>query len=142
VDDSYNTDDTIFEDVETEIRLRGRDKSMDSKRSSETAKDSGKGNVIVSVRVRPDSGAGEQNSEDGEWMVDGRRSLISYRGKEGGDHIYGMFTDCQLHRQPANFGQTTYSHLTMATHVFMIMQRSDLSAGSWRATMAQCLHTA
>ena len=70
--------------------VRGR-KSMDSKRSSETAKDSGKGNVIVSVRVRPDTGGGgDPDSEDGEWMVDGRRSLISYRGREGGDHVYGM----------------------------------------------------
>jgi len=103
VDDSYNTDDTIFEDVEAETRLRGREKSMDSKRSSGTIKDSGKGNVIVSVRVRPDSGGGEQESEDGEWMVDGRRSLISYRGKEGGDHVYGMFTAYQLQLKPANW---------------------------------------
>jgi centromeric protein E len=90
VDESYNTDDTIFEDLETDTGMRGRKKSMDSKRSSGTTKDSGKGNVIVSVRVRPDTGGGEQNSEDGEWMVDGRRSLISYRGREGGDHVYGM----------------------------------------------------
>ena len=98
LDESYNTDDTIFEDVEAETGLRGREKSMDSRKSSETIKDSGKGNVIVSVRVRPDSGGGEQDSEDGEWMVDGRRSLISYRGKEGGDHIYGMSTVYLLHR--------------------------------------------
>jgi centromeric protein E len=26
--------------------------------------------------------------EEGEWMVDGRRSLISYRGREGGDYLY------------------------------------------------------
>jgi hypothetical protein len=24
-------------------------------------------------------------------MVDGRKSLISFRGKDGGDHFYGMF---------------------------------------------------
>ena len=102
MDESYNTDDTIFEDVEAETGRRARDKSMDSKRSSETARDSGKGNVIVIVRVRPDSGGGEQNSEDGEWMVDGRRSLISYRGKEGGDHIYGLLKACQLRAQSTN----------------------------------------
>lgn len=91
VDESYNTDDTIFEDLEVEMGVRGRKKSMDSKRSSAgTAKDNGKGNVIVSVRVRPDTGGGDSQPEDGEWMVDSRRSLISYRGKEGGDHIYGM----------------------------------------------------
>jgi centromeric protein E len=51
----------------------------------------GKGNVIVSVRVRPDAGAnGQPSKTDGEWMVDGRRSLVAYRGKEGGDYYYGM----------------------------------------------------
>lgn len=47
-----------------------------------------KGNVVVSVRVRPDASGNEQTT-DGEWMVDGRRSLISYNGKEGGDYYYG-----------------------------------------------------
>lgn len=89
-DEAENTDDTIFEDMEPEHGVRHRKKSMDSKRSSGATKDSSKGNVIVSVRVRPDSGGGDPNSEEGEWMVDGRRSLISYRGKEGGDHVYGM----------------------------------------------------
>lgn len=52
----------------------------------------GKGNVIVSVRVRPDAGAnGQPIKTDGEWMVDGRRSLVAYKGKEGGDYYYGMF---------------------------------------------------
>jgi centromeric protein E len=59
------------------------------KRSS---KADGKGNVIVSVRVRPDAG-GNDNKADGEWMVDGRKSLISYRGKEGGDYYYGEVFD-------------------------------------------------
>lgn len=50
----------------------------------------GKGNVIVSVRVRPDAGNhGDHNRSDGEWLVDGRRSLIAYRGKDAGDHYYG-----------------------------------------------------
>jgi centromeric protein E len=48
----------------------------------------GKGNVLVSVRVRPDAG-GSDSKADGEWMVDGRRCLVSYRGKEGGDYFYG-----------------------------------------------------
>ena len=52
----------------------------------------GKGNVIVSVRVRPDAG-GNEHRTDGEWMVDGRKSLIGYNGKEGGDYYYGKHTD-------------------------------------------------
>lgn len=50
----------------------------------------GKGNVIVSVRVRPDLGS--NNKPEGEWMVDGRKSLIAYRGREGGDYFYGECT--------------------------------------------------
>ncbi|ROW18092.1 hypothetical protein VPNG_00062 [Cytospora leucostoma] len=45
-----------------------------------------KGNVVVSVRVRPD--ADGQDRSDGEWQVDNRRALIGYRGKEGGDYYY------------------------------------------------------
>lgn len=52
----------------------------------------GKGNVIVSVRVRPDTGvSGDASKTEGEWMVDGRKSLVAYRGREGGDYIFGMF---------------------------------------------------
>lgn len=103
MDELYSTDDTIFEDMETDTGVRGRGKSMDSTRSSATAKDSLKGNVIVSVRVRPDAGGGEPDSEDGEWMVDGRRSLISYRGREGGDHVYGTFLVVQEDGWNADF---------------------------------------
>lgn len=49
----------------------------------------GKGNVIVSVRVRPDPGGIDKSRTDCEWMVDGRRSLVAYRGREGGDYFYG-----------------------------------------------------
>lgn len=64
-----------------------------------------KGNVLVSVRVRPDTGANENSRTEGEWMVDGRRSLIAFRGKESYDYIYGknpcdtqrnLFTNCIL----------------------------------------------
>ncbi|KAI9840662.1 MAG: hypothetical protein M1837_001386 [Sclerophora amabilis] len=51
-----------------------------------------KGNVLVSLRVRPDA-AGENPRPEGEWMVDGRRSLVAYRGREGGDYYYdNVFT--------------------------------------------------
>ncbi|TDZ26736.1 Kinesin-related protein 11 [Colletotrichum orbiculare MAFF 240422] len=53
----------------------------------------GKGNVLVSVRVRPDASNNENNKTEGEWMVDGRKSLVAYRGKEGGDYFYdNVFT--------------------------------------------------
>jgi centromeric protein E len=39
--------------------------------------------------VRPDVGGTENSKSNGEWMVDARRSLITYRGKEGGDYCYG-----------------------------------------------------
>lgn len=47
-----------------------------------------KGNVIVSVRVRPDTSGGDISKVAGEWMVDGRRSLISNKGGEGGEYHY------------------------------------------------------
>ncbi|KAI2695578.1 hypothetical protein CBS147332_9327 [Penicillium roqueforti] len=48
-----------------------------------------KGNVLVSVRVRPDNNSGGETPRNhGEWSVDSRQSLISYRGKEGGDYFY------------------------------------------------------
>ncbi|KAI4733270.1 kinesin-domain-containing protein [Aureobasidium sp. EXF-12298] len=42
-----------------------------------------RGNITVSVRVRPDAAADTQ--PDGEWLVDGRRSLITY---ESGEYRY------------------------------------------------------
>lgn len=87
---SYRTDATIMEDASDELGDRGRTRRTSSaskgRRESEGGKDM-KGNVLVSVRVRPDAGS-EENRPEGEWMVDGRRSLISYRGREGGDYRY------------------------------------------------------
>ncbi|KAI9718807.1 MAG: hypothetical protein M1828_006569 [Chrysothrix sp. TS-e1954] len=52
-----------------------------------------KGNVIISVRVRPETGAPDGSAATGEWMVDGRQSLVSYRGREGGEYLYdNVFT--------------------------------------------------
>ena len=82
------TDGTTFEDVGDE---RGRPKSSDTP-TADSKRDSGarstKGNVLVSVRVRPDASSGETKSVEGEWLVDGRRSLIQYRGREGGEYRY------------------------------------------------------
>jgi centromeric protein E len=82
---SYETGE---EDMEE--RMRGRVRSMDDVRSEadRQGKDT-KGNVLVSVRVRPDVPSNEASKSELEWMVDGRRSLISYRGKEGGEYVYG-----------------------------------------------------
>ena len=86
----YNTEDTQFEEMVDEREDRGRPQSQDTitdgRRQSQT-KDA-KGNVVVSVRVRPDANGGDSGNAEGEWMVDGRRSLISYNGREGGDYRY------------------------------------------------------
>jgi len=64
-----------------------RSTSKSEKRNS--AKDS-KGNVIVSVRVRPEVNPGQDGGRaELEWMVDGRKAAVAYRGKEGGDYRYG-----------------------------------------------------
>lgn len=69
---------------------RGRHSSLDASKldGDKFGKDT-KGNVLVSVRVRPDVVSNDGGRTDLEWMVDGRRSLISYRGKEGGEYYYG-----------------------------------------------------
>lgn len=73
---------------------------ISSKRQSKT---DSKGNVLVSVRVRPDA-ASQDKRTDGGWTVDGRKSLIAYGGKEGGgDYIYGKYSVIQGAQTPANF---------------------------------------
>ncbi|KAH9909364.1 kinesin-domain-containing protein [Xylariomycetidae sp. FL2044] len=78
--DSYSTAATAYDDPPdlsvTPTNDRRSSKGLD-----------GKGNVVVSVRVRPDAGGNNGRSE-GEWMVDGRKSLVAYRGREGGDYYY------------------------------------------------------
>jgi centromeric protein E len=77
---SYTTSATTYEDGEDETRGRSEDRNS-------TAKD-GKGNVLVSVRVRPDAGA-KDHAQDMDWEVNNKQALISYRGREGGEYIYG-----------------------------------------------------
>ncbi|KAL1861453.1 Kinesin-like protein kip2 [Diaporthe australafricana] len=86
--DSYSTSATTYDDpVDAAGAKSGADAS-----SKHLSKGDSKGNVVVSVRVRPDAGA-QDHRPDGEWMVDGRKSLIGYQGKEGGDYYYdNVFT--------------------------------------------------
>jgi centromeric protein E len=94
---SYSTSATTFEEADEDNRGRTKDLDeafADPKRNSrgKDGKES-KGNVIVSVRVRPDAGQSNNSQSEGEWMVDGRRALVAYRGKEGGDYHYdNVFT--------------------------------------------------
>ncbi|KAK4154728.1 kinesin-related protein 11 [Chaetomidium leptoderma] len=81
--DSYSTSATQYDDI-NDSTLQKSDVSMGGNHAS---KADGKGNVLVSVRVRPDA-SGTDNKPDGEWMVDGKKSLIAYQGKEGGDYHY------------------------------------------------------
>lgn len=77
---SYSTSATTFEDGdETAGMAKSSSKSKDTKET--------KGNVIVSVRVRPNVSG--ESSANPEWMVDTRRGLLVYNGKEGGDYYYG-----------------------------------------------------
>jgi centromeric protein E len=93
--DSYSTSATTFDDNggDGPRGREGREVSLDTTNDQQALKQEGKGNVIVSVRVRPDSTPSGSNKSDGEWMVDGRRALVAYRGKEGGDHYYGKHFD-------------------------------------------------
>ena len=84
---SYSTSATTFDEGEDG---RGRNSSSVNNETEDKRKNSGrevKGNVIVSVRVRPEAGGDKTSGKD--WLVDGRQSLIAYRGREGGNYVYG-----------------------------------------------------
>lgn len=87
--DSYSTSATQYEDLAESVQRP----DASGKRAS---KMDGKGNVIVSVRVRPDAGGNDKTESD--WMVDGRKSLIAHHGKEGGDYYYGEHLNCSAER--------------------------------------------
>ncbi|PLB36708.1 putative kinesin family protein (KipA) [Aspergillus candidus] len=84
---SYSTSATTFDDVDD---ATGHSKSGSKSKEA-------KGNVIVSVRVRPEPGGAETPRANGDWMVDGRRGLISGGGKEGGDYTYDNVFSTQEH---------------------------------------------
>ncbi|OCK83902.1 kinesin-domain-containing protein [Lepidopterella palustris CBS 459.81] len=90
--DSYATSATTFDDTGEEERRGRADVKSGTDRHS-THKD-GKGNVIVSVRVRPDAGTNDGKQEL-EWEVNAKRSLVSYKGREGGEYIYDNVFDTQ-----------------------------------------------
>ena len=84
-EDSNSTSVTTFDDNDEKKHHEARSGRRDSGfRDKET-----KGNVLVSVRVRPDAGGDKSAGRD--WLVDARQSLVAYRGKEGGDYYYGKF---------------------------------------------------
>jgi centromeric protein E len=132
---SCSTSATTFEDID-DVPRRGRqdaDEAQDSERSSKGKEV--KGNVIVSVRVRPDTAGQETSQAEGEWMVDGRRSLVAYRGKEGGDYHYGK-NEFGLRITGADDIQTTYSPPMTTTRKCTIPPRRGLYEESWKAIMA------
>lgn len=60
-------------------------------RSTAAEDKEGKGNIIVSVRVRPDGVDDQSNSSD--WHVDGKHSTVGYRGRDGGTYEFdNVFT--------------------------------------------------
>ncbi|KAF2265633.1 kinesin-domain-containing protein [Lojkania enalia] len=89
---SYATSATTIEDV-AEEDSRGRSDSKTTADGHSNQKD-GKGNVIVSVRIRPDVGA-KDSKQELEWDVNAKRSLIAYKGREGGDYYYDNVFDTQ-----------------------------------------------
>lgn len=100
--DSYSTSATTYDDpLEASTAPGG---AVADKRAS---KQDGKGNVIVSVRVRPDL-TGNDNPKD--WEVDPKKALISHHGRESGDYCYGKLP--KLGRKL--FSQQAFIHLESA----------------------------
>ena len=89
---------TQFEDIDTPVapltikpRSRvsnGSPHGLKTSRSSSNL-DDGRGNVVVSVRVRPNPQANDAGHQREDWSVDSRRAAITYKGGEGGDFKYG-----------------------------------------------------
>jgi hypothetical protein len=103
-----------------------------------------KGNVIVSVRVRPDAGGDGpgSNKTDGEWMVDGRRSLVAYKGREGGDYYYGKKRIHPISTpRVLIILQIMYLRHTTTTHEYTMAPQRDWYDESWKAIMERYLHT-
>ena len=146
--ESYSTSATTFEDIEEK---RGRDEvhieERGKRRESERTEKEGKGNVLVSVRVRPDAGGDKTSGKD--WLVDSRQSLVAYRGREGGDYYYGMPKICP--RNPSGSQilianntslQTTSSRHMIKITKFTMLVRNGLCVVLWRVTTGQFLPTA
>jgi hypothetical protein len=128
---SVSTSATTFEDAD--------DATGTSKGNSKQKE--AKGNVLVSVRVRPDGSGGETSRNHGEWAVDGRQSLISYRGKEGGDYYYGECTPSLNCNGDLTAGKITSSQRMRIMPRFMILRQNGLFGGSWKVIMALSLPT-
>lgn len=137
---SYSTSATTFEDVDENAR-RAREEAVDVGRDSRrhSVSKEVKGNVLVSVRVRPDVGGNSEKSE-GEWMVDGRRSLVAYRGRERGDYYYGMLLALDMILAAKQPKQITFSRLMIRIIKFTMLLPNGWYAESWKGTTAQCLH--
>ena len=141
--ESYSTSATTFEDTEEK---RGRDEvhieERGQRRESGRTEKEGKGNVLVSVRVRPDAGGDRSSGKD--WLVDGRQSLVAYRGREGGDYYYGMLkirakdpSGSRALIANTTLLQTTSSRHTIKTIKFTMLVRSGLYVVLWKVTMGQ-----
>ncbi|KAH6612617.1 kinesin motor domain-containing protein [Boeremia exigua] len=75
--------------IEEDDDARGR------KNSKPDGESSSKGNVIVSVRVRPDVGP-KDGQQDKDWEVNAKRHVITYHGRDGGgDYVYDNVYDTQ-----------------------------------------------
>jgi hypothetical protein len=96
----------------------------DSKRNSRNKEI--RGNVIVSVRVRPDVAGQDTSRAEGEWMVDGRRSLVAYRGREGGDYHYG-----ELKREHAWKVVTDTEQITCLPRMMTMPKSTILPLSVW-----------
>ncbi|KAJ4340492.1 Kinesin-like protein kip2 [Didymella glomerata] len=83
---SRSTSATTIEEGDDEAR--GRKNKSDGESGS-------KGNVIVSVRVRPDAGP-KDGQQEKDWDVNGKRHTVAYHGRDGGgDYIYDNVFDTQ-----------------------------------------------
>ncbi|RYC58519.1 hypothetical protein CHU98_g7688 [Xylaria longipes] len=94
----------------------------------------GKGNVIVSIRVRPDAG-GSNGQTEGEWMVDGRKSLVAYRGHnvftthDDNSRVYDHLAKRLVRRVMEGYHGTVFAYGMTGTGKTFSMQGTASSPG-------------
>jgi len=96
--DSVQTEATQLDegDCEQNSSSKSRVGYKDGLRTASMSIKDGKGNVIVSVRVKPSTTAVN------DWEVDNKHASIVHRNGDGGSYSYGMFIETYLMRPVTN----------------------------------------
>lgn len=118
----------------------GNDAHDAGKDTADKTSNESKGNVVVSVRVRPQAGTADDVNH-GDWDLDGRRGSITYSGKEGGQFTSGMNSLWIVEANMLTRVQTMFSQQMITTPRCTTQRPSAWSAELWRVITVPYLPT-